>query len=221
MEMVEKKALFSLKYKQDIIEGKAKVVTENDRPIEVVKWDTSGDFPILGLITLKTGKVEPRLWNEEGKRQDYGEDPMTRLYVLVDEPELSDFENAVGIELMRLGIITDNTYLIADVSKNILEAARKEIMNGWSKGLGDFQDRAGKSYTDGYNIGLMYGRTEARKDLPKWKNTKEFYHYAAGFTLDKHDGREVLCIKQYEIDVKELWEKLEKEEIENECIKKK
>ena len=169
MKMVEKKALFSLKYKQDIIEGKAKVVTENDLPVKIVHWNANKDFPILGLITLEDGNVEPRLWSEEGKRQFYMTDNFRWLYLLVEEPELTEFENTLVIELMKFGVLTTDTDLIAYTSKSLLDAARKQIMDEWSKGVGDVQDRSGKAYNDGYNEGIIHGINRAKNDMPRWK----------------------------------------------------
>lgn len=40
---------FSIKYRPQIESGEYKVVTREDRPVEIRIWDLKGDFPIVGV----------------------------------------------------------------------------------------------------------------------------------------------------------------------------
>ena len=40
---------FDIKYRPQIESGEYKVVTREDRPVEIIKWDLKGDFPVIGV----------------------------------------------------------------------------------------------------------------------------------------------------------------------------
>ena len=46
-----KRIPFNIKYKDDIILKKMKVVTKDNRPVDILKWDCQHEkFPIVGTI---------------------------------------------------------------------------------------------------------------------------------------------------------------------------
>lgn len=56
---------FNINLKSDILSGKYKVQTENGTPVEIVKWDCEGKYPILACINYKN-KPTPCFYTEEG-----------------------------------------------------------------------------------------------------------------------------------------------------------
>lgn len=106
---------FDIKLWPEIESGRYKVVTEHGEPVEIVKWDCKGKYPILAVIN-------------DGDTDDscfYGPDGVSpsskeKLFILTDEPEeLTEFEK-------RLAEILD--YAMAnpvDTSPQIAEQAKK------------------------------------------------------------------------------------------------
>lgn len=56
---------FNIDLKPDILSGKYKVQTENGIPVEIVKWDCEGKYPILACINHKN-RPTPCFYTEEG-----------------------------------------------------------------------------------------------------------------------------------------------------------
>ena len=76
---------FNMSYKQDIIDGKVKVVTDCGEMVEIVKWDCKGSHPILAVIN-DGDTSDTCFYDEEGLSPSKKD----RIYVLTDEPESED-----------------------------------------------------------------------------------------------------------------------------------
>ena len=63
-----KKVPFDLKYKYQIELHEVGVVTEGELPVEILKWDAGGNYPIVALTTLGDGSVEVNLYDYKGRR---------------------------------------------------------------------------------------------------------------------------------------------------------
>lgn len=61
-----KKIAFNIKYRQDIENGKYKVVTETGIPVNILRWDMKGRYPILGCTMVSCCDwVGENSWEEE------------------------------------------------------------------------------------------------------------------------------------------------------------
>ena len=52
------KIRFDVSKKADILSGKYRVVTRDNRPVRIIAWDRKGVFSIIGLILLEYDDVE-------------------------------------------------------------------------------------------------------------------------------------------------------------------
>lgn len=150
-----------------------KVETRSGKNVRIICWDKIG-VPIVALVGDADDIVT---YNRDGTTGQQMQLP-SDLFIIIPEPELSEFED-------RLRIICENAVEEAHLfphrtsedfakkhSAELLDLARKEIMDGWSKGLRDTQDLSGKAYSEGYILGLDKGKAEALKDLPRWRYKK-------------------------------------------------
>ena len=89
---------FNVKYRPQIESGEYKVVTREDRPVEIRIWDLKGDFPIVGVYFDDKNNRETAVQvTAEGRcsikpNDDYCDD----FFVITDEPELLPKEFKVG-----------------------------------------------------------------------------------------------------------------------------
>jgi len=72
---------FDIKYKEDIISGKTKVITRDGREVDIVLWDFSDEiYPIIGVIRGNPVKPDAKIYTIEGK---YGSnDSVYDLFIL-------------------------------------------------------------------------------------------------------------------------------------------
>ena len=86
---------FDIKYKPEIQTGKYKVVTKIGVPVEIVHWDlTMRKNPILAVISFFGGKMDHRYGRSGKYYGDFISDDKD-LFILTDEPILTEFEQAV------------------------------------------------------------------------------------------------------------------------------
>ena len=120
---------FNLSYKQDIIDGKVKVVTYYGEPVEIVKWDCKSSHPILAVID-DGDTSDTCFYDEEG----FSPSKKDRIYVLTDEPEMTEFESAY-LRIVHKetpdGILPNfiEKNHLRENCKELLDIARKQIMN--------------------------------------------------------------------------------------------
>ena len=204
---MKKKIPFDLQSKQDIIDGKISVVTRNDKPVEILCWEKKGTRPIVGVIDLGSKEIV-KSYIKSGRFYETDGESSLDLFLLIDEP-LSEFEQAIE----RL---TNFSYCavyeeIKQIAKELLDLARKELLPEYEKQLIEVchsQDEV--QYHNGYEK----GKREVLDSLPKWK----FWHSYANisspstFTEEGHDKISRLYYKGYYIDIKELFDKLPKED---------
>lgn len=133
---------FDIKYKQEIQTGKYKVVTKTGLPVEIVHWDLSmRKNPILGVISFVGGKEDHR-YGRSGKYYCDLVPSDLDLFILTDEPMLTEFELAV-LDMVDHYVEGDYVYPrsgsrdeekgyddLQRVSSELLAAARKTIADG-------------------------------------------------------------------------------------------
>ena len=155
---------FNMSFKQDIIKGKVEVVTDCGEPVEIVKWNCKGNYPILAVID-EGDTSDSCFYDEEGLSSSKKE----RIYVLTDEPELTEFEDKLGsIILLTWDVIKEREDCKGDVddvkqwAKELLDIARKELEKTWDFGI-----------SNEYDKGYAHGHRDALNDMPKWKVATE------------------------------------------------
>lgn len=125
-----RKIAFDIKYRPEIEAGKYKVVTGHGEPVEIVKWDCRGKYPILAVID--DGDTDDcTFFHEDG----VGCTEEELLVIITDEPdELTEYENRV-IEILDYAMANPETEMskIVEqgkaVSKELFELAKKELLS--------------------------------------------------------------------------------------------
>lgn len=79
---------FSIDYRSQIESGEYKVKTRFGEPVEIVKWDCRGEYPILACI-FDGDTDDSAFFSNDGKGMSGSEDV---LYIITPEPELTEFE---------------------------------------------------------------------------------------------------------------------------------
>ena len=119
---------FNIKYRPQIESGEYKVVTRENRPVEIKIWDLKGDFPIVGVYydeknnrdTAVQGTVDGRCSIKPD--DDYCDD----FFIITSKSDLTEFESAVQ-EIFYKGR-KDNIDLLKITSNTLLMVARKQMM---------------------------------------------------------------------------------------------
>ena len=130
---------FNIDYRHQIESGEYKVVTREDRPVEIKLWDLKGDFPIVGVYYDDKNNRETAVQvTAEGRcsikpNDDYCDD----FFVITDEPELTEFEQTLEL------ILNDAEDRISPIDYDFVKKVSSEL--------------------------LTIAREEIEKDLPKWK----------------------------------------------------
>ena len=145
-----KKIPFDIKFRPEIESGKYKVRTANGFPVTIYRWDFKDreGTPIMGSYVFEDGNEYCAAWSETGMFHDKPDN--LDLFILTDEPELSEFEVALK------GIINDAFYCVdygdENVKRNaktLFDLARKQLCKGCAANL------------EGY----IKGREDARKEM--------------------------------------------------------
>ena len=179
-----------------------KVETRSGKNVRIICWDKIG-VPIVALVGDADDIVT---YNRDGTTGQQMQLP-SDLFLVTPEPELTEFEQALEILLMNVDSSSQTFHEeVREHATHLFNLARREIIDGWSKGLRDTQDFSGKAYSDGYNLGFGIGyergkaealkqledsgrvhcksfdqgydvgRKEALKDLPRWKKAYREMH---------------------------------------------
>jgi hypothetical protein len=174
---------FDIKHRPQIESGEYKVVTGDDRPVRIISWDKKayvGRYEIVALVPTLQGDTETvQLYCRDGTFIASAWNEKFKLFIVTPEPELTEFEKAVGLEIFDEPFDEEHIKVIKEESAKLLDLARKEIMDGRSKGLRDTQDVSRKAYNDGYKLGLEKGKAEDLKDLPRWKKRGKRNNYSS------------------------------------------
>lgn len=127
---------FNIVYRPQIESGEYKVVTREDRPVEIRIWDLKGDFPIVGVYYDDKNNRETAVQvTAEGRCSiTPGEDYCDDFFIITDKQELTEFEYAVQ-EIFYKGR-EDNIDLLKITSSTLLKVARKQLtaeLPSWTK----------------------------------------------------------------------------------------
>lgn len=118
---------FSIAYRPQIESGEYRVVTREDRPVEIIKWDLKGEFPVVGVYYDEKNERETVVQvTRKGlcsirPCDEYCDD----FFIIIDKQELTEFEYAVQ-EIFYKGR-EDNIDLLKITSGTLLKVARKQL----------------------------------------------------------------------------------------------
>lgn len=207
---------FDIKFRPQIESGEYKVENRDGDIVTILEWDIFIHGMAHMILIRYNEKYE--FVNYNGRVNRTGQDCNLDLFIVTPEPELTEFEDRVKQLMGSYPTVTKENkgslnYEVRKVAAELLDLAREEIMDEWSKGLHDTQNRSGKAYNDGYNlgfeIGYKQGKVEVFKDLPKWRISKAM-RSTLPITMYGNNGM-ILYKDGYEISISDL-EKLQKED---------
>lgn len=179
---------FDIKYRPQIESGEYKVETRDGNPVRIICWDKDGSHPIVALVTTYSD------FNESFSEHifQYGIDGyyIARfesdydLFIVTMEEKMTEFEKCLGfamgfslndMEENRNGVIKH----IKDAAKGLLALAEKEITKGHEHDVyvpeDTYHEQLKKQWEEGYDK----GKSEALKDLPRWKKIGNGNNYSS------------------------------------------
>lgn len=169
---------FDIKYRPEIEAGKYKVVTRDDRPVRIVCWDFVSNKPLIGVIGSGFNDGEVIATYSNMGRIYSALDDSADLFLVPAEPELTEFENALGEEIFDPPFNAEQVKVIRDEAVKLLALAKKELekdLPRWKKSIkpgrqNTFGRGIGRYPEDGevvFKNGLEISIDELFKKLPK------------------------------------------------------
>lgn len=99
---------FSIDYRPQIESGEYKVVTGDDRPVRIISWDKKtygGRTDIVALVPTSQGDTETvQLYSPDGTLISYSSNEKFKLFIIIPEPELTEFENGIKRGFLCAGL---------------------------------------------------------------------------------------------------------------------
>lgn len=194
---------FDIKFRPQIESGEYKVETSDGCPARIICWDSpiNEDRPIICIVY--DNQIEQ--YKADG-RYDY-ETCNYDLIIITPEPELSEFEDAVGAEIFDPPFNEEQIKVIKEESAKLLALARKEMEEELKeKVLHDYWKQA----SDQCIQARKEGKSEALKDLPRWKIC-----YRSDYDkvqVEEWSNGIIVMYNGYYINITDLFDKLPKED---------
>lgn len=165
---------FDVKFRPQIESGEYKVETRDGKPTRIVCWDLKGneDFFILALVEKNEKEVSycyPATGCCKAACDPEGKDD---LFLITPEPEFSEFEKGYMriVHKMKPEDFNDEGLKIAkEEAAELLELARKELLSEKMLIKQTYNPEIHEAHELGRNEGIMLGKAEALKDLPRWR----------------------------------------------------
>jgi len=84
---------FNIKYRSQVESGEYRVVTREDRPVEIRIWDLKGEFPVVGVYyDDKNNRDTAVQVTAEGRCSvTSGEEYCDDFFIITSEPEITEF----------------------------------------------------------------------------------------------------------------------------------
>lgn len=159
---MKKKIPFDISYREKIESGEVELTTNDGRRAKILKWDVNSDKPIVAIIQASIpddGEDTVVCYSAEGTRQQ-GCGP-SDLAILVEEPELTEFEEACKQMMLNWCDPTEWTLedeYVREHAAKLLEAARKALRPEFDKELGlAYKNQDDVVYQRGYDAGFAAG----------------------------------------------------------------
>ena len=147
---------FNIKFKSQIESGEYKVVTYSGEPVQIVKWDCKGKYPLLACI-FDGDTDDAAFFTHDGKGMGENSDCLS---IITPDEELTEFERRL---FDWLSSDTEGDFP-EDVMKRCVKARASELLAIARKHFNEVD-----SWDDGYNTGYNDGKAETLKGLPIWK----------------------------------------------------
>ena len=133
-----KKIPFNIDYRPQIESGACKVVTRNDRPVEIKMWDLKGSFPVVGVYydDVNDRDLVVQVTAEGRCSMILNDDSSDDFFIITNEPD--------GLEFKQGGwYLCTKTHMFFE--KGELYYCHRD---------GHIDDGCGRAYIgeDGYNI---------------------------------------------------------------------
>lgn len=149
---------FDIKYKPQIESGEYKVETRDGRPIRIICWDFKHNkYPIIALYAYSDNTECLFTYDINGcyhPGENHGKD----MLIVTPEPELSEFEKAIGEEIFDPPFNDEQVKVIREESVKLLALATEELKKKFVL-----------LHKDDYQTVLDLCKNEALKDLPRWE----------------------------------------------------
>lgn len=206
---------FDIKYRPQIESGEYKVVTKGGQNVRIVCWDmnTCNGTLLVALVKGNGGEYEKtRSYTLEGKCKSASED--ASLFVVTPEPELTEFEQAVGVSIGSWNAKSEESKArVREVANKLLKLAKKQLDSYYDQELKEAYKEADRVQ---YNRGYADGKADVLKDIPKWHKTEEYLTFlinSRGMLAFVGEDRStpVVCHNNHYLTLRELL-KLPKEE---------
>lgn len=157
------KIAFDIKFRPQIESGEYKVETRDGKPVRIVCWDrwSEDGESIVALINYGTYELTYCFQNT-GKFMNSGKTSKDDLFIIIPEPELTEFEKVVAswLETAKDEPITNE--MIVDAADNLMFCARQQII----------KEAEEKATNEGYGIEDAVAFNEG------FKTAKEIYSKA-------------------------------------------
>ena len=123
------KIKFDINYRRQIENGKYKVVTADNKPVTIERWDMKGLYPILASMMVRVCDYEGENSWEEERAYSYGKDgtcpdmcPADAKYQLFIETG----DDLTEAERMLYNLVNDHVYNSDSISEEAVREWMKE-----------------------------------------------------------------------------------------------
>lgn len=183
------KIAFDIKYRPEIESGKYKVVTSTNKPVRIICWDRvarAGQDKDLRLCVLISDELGEACYYYHLSGKPWLSDSDRDLFILTDEPELTEFEKAFlkivhHFEADDIPPQFKADFHVKEHAQALLDIARKQLQP-------EIDAEIDKAYKNSDAVQYRRGKEDAQKDMPHWK-----YMYAGAG--GSGDGRNIYLIK--------------------------
>ena len=116
---------FNIKYRGLIESGKYSVVTDWGWPVEIVKWECGGSYPILAVSNLGGGDPMSMFVSVDGITKDQ----LDKLYIVSDGPIFSEFEEAFVKEACEVhgAVVPVDVENVKESCSRLMAIAEREV----------------------------------------------------------------------------------------------
>lgn len=158
---------FNIKYRPLIESGKYGVVTGWGWPVEIVKWECGGSYPILAVSNLDGGDPISMFVSVDGITKDQ----LDKLYIISDGPIFTEFEEAFVKEACEVhgAVVPVDIENVKESCHRLMAIAEREVelnlraqltedmprwrhMGGGAAGGGDREIYLVRSYYGSYSL---------------------------------------------------------------------
>lgn len=121
---------FSIAYRPQVESGEYKVVTREDCPIDIIKWDLKGEFPVVGVYYDEKNDRDTAVQvTAKGKcSKTPGEDYCDDFFIITEIPELTMFKKELETMLdYTVNHAKPGVNVVDIFVERIFESAKLEI----------------------------------------------------------------------------------------------